>query len=322
MTDEENRIHRLGWISRNFRTKLLIFSIFAVAFILVAGLFMFVYIPPGHAGIFVDPATKSVSDSVVGPSWYIKMPWVEYKQIYIAVDTLGMWGDGTDPYADYPGVDSESSDLLTEEIDILMRWQLDPAKLRELYLSYPYFNWEDAIISSIAREEIRFKTKEFSAIETITKRDVIASELESAIIQRLKTEVSLHGAVINFELDLRDIKLPDAYTASIELKLIAEQDKLRAEFERERTLILANATAQAVIIQAYGESQAKIVVAEGIQQAIQMIIASSGLQASEEIAQLYIWAEAIREVASEIDILIITTGEDGIPIIYQIPPSS
>lgn len=314
-SDEEER-PRIMNILRALPILLIVFGlIFGVVFFFT----MFVNVPVGHSAVLVDPLTKTVSDPILGPTWAVKAPWVSAVDIYYAVDTLGMWGTGEDPFADYPGVKSFSKDQLEMDLDVMIRWRLDPDKISDLYKNYPNLNWKEKTIVSIVRQTIRFITKDYAAIETIEQRDIIAQVMQEEIQKKLNEEPSLAGALFGFEFELRNIGLPGVYTDAIEAKLVAEQQKIQAEFEKERILILANATAQQLIIEAEGMSEAKIIVAEGIQQAIEMIIESAGITSSEDIAQLYLWVEAIREIAPDIDVLIITTGEDGVPLIYQIP---
>jgi len=283
---------------------------------------MLINIEVGYAAILVDPLTNTVSEPILGPAWYVKAPWVQDIYIYYAVDSLGMWGDGTDPYADYPAVACFSKDQLEMQVDIMVRWKLDPSKLRELYMNYPNLDWKEKTIASIVRQTMRFITKNFTAIETIEKRDYIAQVMKDQILRNLQTEPTLADAISYFEFDLRNIGLPKKYMDAIEAKLVAEQAKMQAEFEREKILILANATAQEAIIKAQGEAQAKIIVANGTRQAIQMAIQAAGVTNSTRIAEIYLWVEALREIAPDVDVLIITTGEDGAPLIYQLPGNS
>ena len=316
MYDEEEARPRLANILRALPVLLIIFGIiFAVLFFFT----MFVNVPVGHSVVLVDPLTKNVSDPILGPTWAVKAPWVTAVDIYYAVDSLGMWGTGEDPFADYPGVKSFSKDQLEMDLDIMIRWRLDPDQIRELYLNYPSLNWKERTIVSIVRQTIRFISKDYAAIETIEQRDLIAQVMQDAVLQKLNEEKSLGNAITGFEFELRNIGLPDKYTTAIEAKLVAEQEKIQAEFEKERILVLANATAQQAIIEAAGLSEAKIIIAEGTQEAISMIIESAGISSSEEIAQLYLWVEVVREISSDVDVLIITTGEDGVPLLYQIP---
>jgi len=283
---------------------------------------MFVNVPVGYGLILVDPLTKSVQGPILGPTWYLKAPWVQGVLVYYAVDSLGMWGDGTDPYADYPSVKCFSSDQLEMTVDVMVRWTLDPEKLLNLYRNYPNLNWKDKTIASIVRQTMRFVTANFTAVETVEKREYIAAVMKEEIWRRLQSEATLAGAISYFEFDLRNIGLPSRYTSAIEAKLVAEQQKLQAEFERSRILILANASAQEQIIKAEGTAKAKIIIANGTKEAIRMAIEAAGITNSSRIAELYLWVEALKEISPNVNVLIITTGETGVPIIYQLPTNS
>ncbi|RJS88845.1 zinc-ribbon domain-containing protein [Candidatus Bathyarchaeota archaeon] len=283
---------------------------------------MFVNVPVGYGLILVDPLTKSIQGPILGPTWYLKAPWVHGVLIYYAVDSIGMWGDGTDPYADYPAVKCFSSDQLEMTVDVMVRWKLDPDRLLDLYRNYPNLDWKDKTIASVVRQTMRFVTANFTAVETVEKREYIAAVMKDEIWKRLQAEETLAGAIAYFEFDLRNIGLPPQYTAAIEAKLVAEQQKLQAEFERSRILILANASAQEKIIKAQGEAMAKIIVANGTREAIRMAIEAAGITNSSRIAELYLWVEALKEISPNVNVLIITTGETGAPIIYQLPTNS
>jgi len=309
-----------------FRSFLKAAAIAILASIIVISAFfssaMFVNVPVGYGLILIDPLTKSIQGPILGPTWYLKAPWVQGVLVYYAVDSLGMWGDGTDPYADYPAVRCFSRDQLEMTVDVMVRWKLDPAKLLDLYRNYPNLNWKDKTIASVVRQTMRFVTANFTAVETVEKREYIAAVMKDEIWRRLQSEATLAGAISYFEFDLRNIGLPPSYTSAIEAKLVAEQQKLQAEFERARILILANASAQEQIIKAEGTARAKIIIANGTREAIRMAIEAAGITNSSRIAELYLWVEALKEISPNVNVLIITTGEAGAPIIYQIPTNS
>ena len=81
-----------------------------VSFLGVFFLAMWVNVPVGNAAVMVDPMGGKISGPVIGPTWATKAPWVSAVQIKVAVETLGMWGDGYDPTADFPTVKSFSKD--------------------------------------------------------------------------------------------------------------------------------------------------------------------------------------------------------------------
>ena len=316
MTFEERTPSQLKTV---FGGVMIIILIGVVAFGLLFAFTMFASVGVGYAVVLVDPWAKSVSEPIVVPTWIVKAPWVQSVNIMVATDTLGMWGDGTDPSADLPTVKCFSRDQLEMTIDIMVRWRLDVSKLKELYLSLPQKNWKNDVIASIAREQIRLVTKDFTTIETIEQRDYVTQIIRDAIWNKVDTEVSLAGAITSFEFELRNIGYPLKYTSAIEDKLVTEQQKKQAEFEREKIIILANATAQKVIIEANAEAEAKVVVANGTREAIELILEASGgdVSNSTRITELYLWVETMKQIAPDIDLFLMTTGEDGIPIIVQ-----
>jgi regulator of protease activity HflC (stomatin/prohibitin superfamily) len=268
---------------------------------------MVVGIGVGHAVVLVDPVSKSVSDSILGPTYAVKAPWVSAVDVYYATDSF----EDTVPCF--------SSDQLEMEIGVLLRWSLNPEKIRDLYSNYPNMNYKETAIQSILEETIRLITKNYTALETIEFRDIVRNEVETSVLNELQTEVSLAGALTHFEFDLKNIGYPEKYTSAIEDKLVAEQQKIQADFEREKILILANATAQEVIIKASGEAEAKVIEANATRQAIELVLKSVGQDGNEtRIAELYLWVQALQRIAPEIEILIV--GADGVPVL--IPTNS
>ena len=282
-----------------------------VASILLLSTTVFVVVGVGYVLLIADPITRTVSDVVaVGPSWYFKLPWQTAVPIYYATDT----------YEDV--IPTFSRDQMEMKIQVLIRWSLDPTQTRELYMNYPTLAYKVKAIESIMEETVRLVTKNYTVIETIEFREMVTHRIQEAVLKAVKEEPSLADALIHLELDLKNIEYPAKYTSAIEDKLVAEQMKIQAEFERDRVIILANGTAQGAIIEAKGQARAKIIVADSIKQAIQMISESAGITNSTRIAELYMYLEALKQIAPEINVLIITTGEGGIPIIYQIPSNS
>jgi len=265
---------------------------------------------------------------------FAKAPWAYTETIYIGTDTLGMWGDGTDPYADMPAIHSLSSDGLAFDVDIMLRWSLDVNKVRYLYIAYPQKNWKFEVIGSAIREAVRNTVSDFTAIDIIENRTVVAQRI-LAVVQHTMQEktASLLNALINVETEFRDIIPPPSFLAAIEAKLNAEQSMLQAEYEKERmielaegekatTILLAEAEAQKLIVEASGTAEARVVIANSTKQAIQLIVESAGGYNATEIAELYLTLEALKEMAltSNRILFFITTGTDGMPLIIPIQP--
>lgn len=303
MEGEEGRSYGVSTRVIALISVLALFFIFMIVF----GLVMVFQVGVGHAVILVDPLTQSTSEPILGPTYAIKAPWVSAVNIYYATDTF----EDTIP--------SFSSDQLEMEIGVLARWSLDPEKIRDLYNNYPNLNYKKQAIESIMQETIRLITKNYTALETIEFRDIVRDQVQRAVLNELDAEPSLAGALTSFELDLKNIGYPAKYTSAIEDKLVSQQQKIQAEFEKDKILILANATAQEVIIKAAGEAEAKVIEANATKEAIELILGSVGQNGNQtRIAELYLWVQTLQRIAPDIDILII--GTDGIPVL--IPTNS
>jgi regulator of protease activity HflC (stomatin/prohibitin superfamily) len=280
---------------------------------------MWVNVPVGNAVLMVDPISGKISDPTLGPTWAVKAPWVRGVQITVAVDIIGMWGDGTDRTADFSTVKSFSRDQLEMEIDIMMRWRLNPANIKQLYENLPQKNWKTDVIASIAREQVRIVTKEFSTIETIEQRDFVAQTMRDAVWDKLRTAAPLAGAITDFEFELRNIGYPSKYTTAIEEKLVAEQQKIQAEFEKQIVIINATANAEKITIEAAAKANATVIEANATKEAIELVLEAAGVESSNEtrVAELYLVVQTLQKIAPDIDMLIM--APDGTPILLPSP---
>ncbi len=306
MGENEKRAYGYRPIWSLKKTGLVLLAVILIIFTVMFAVTMVVSVGVGHAVLLVDPVSKSISESILGPTYAIKAPWVSAVDIYYATDSY----EATVP--------SFSSDQLEMQIQVLVRWSLDTNKIRDLYNNYPRMNYKTAV-ESILEETMRLITKNYTALETIEFRNVVRDEIEATVLEELQTEPSLAGALMRLEFDLKNIGYPEKYTSAIEDKLVAEQQKIQADFERQRILILANATAQEIIIKASGEAEAKVIEANATREAIELVLESVGQSGNEtRIAELYLWVQALQRIGPEVEILIV--GADGIPVL--IPTNS
>ena len=270
----------------------------------------------GHVAVVIDPIGKKMwtvgdgTHAVV--SFFAKPPWARVVPVYVAVDKLEMWSeivDGELRTGDYPAIDALTKDGLAVEVDVMLRWRIDPARVLELYRNYPMLNYKMTTIASIVREVVRDTIVEYTAIETIEKRPEIGLVIAERLREALARDRTLAGAILLEEFDLREIALPEKFKAAIEEKLAAEQMMIAAFFR-----------AQAIITEAWGYANATIIRANATAEAIRLIAERCGLNATE-IAQLYLLVETLKEIAKEQGkvILLVVIGEQG-QYIIPIPP--
>jgi regulator of protease activity HflC (stomatin/prohibitin superfamily) len=264
----------------------------------------------GHALLVIDLRNGNIY-TVTGPSaGFLVDGSVAILGLIRTVDVYY----ATDVYED--SIPCFSSDQLEMNVTIQMRWQLDPNLLTELYRNYPKLDYEVTAIDSIMEETIRFVTKNYTTLQTIANRPLIAEQMQTAVQEKLLEEPTLSRALSYIRFDLKNVAYPAGYTLAIEQKLEAEQKQLQAEFERQRVLILANATAQELVIKALGEAEARIEVAKGTQEAIQRLIQAAGTEANTtRIAELYIYTEALKTIAQYVQSLVIIQGGITTPLI-------
>jgi regulator of protease activity HflC (stomatin/prohibitin superfamily) len=318
---KENRFGKWGlhWVRVIPAFVLLIFLLISLfASIITVGV--------GEAALIIHPLAggdAKVSGPITGPAFgFYKNPYFLESSvvIYYEIDTLGMWGDGSDPYADFPAVAAFSRDQLEMQMDIMIRWSLDPSKLVDIYRKYPNLDYKDKVIASIAREQLRIITStQFSAIETIENRGLVADKIKAAILQKLATEPTLYGAILNFEFDLRNIEYPEIYTAAVEAKLAAEQQMKQAEFEKQKIIILAEADAEKVTINAQALANATVLQSMGKADAINFIANQTGIQ-SADLTKYFLWLETLREIKP--NFIYIMGQNQTSSFIYPLTPST
>lgn len=302
--------------------SVLIIIVLAVVFVGVVALNSWVSVGVGDAVLIVDATTGTIGDPILGASagffvnGFLRFAQLQYPvYIYYQMDSIGMWTEwtkegGEASRGEYPAIMGISKDGLEIEVDVLVRWSLNPDKVKSLYARYPGKNWKDVVIASIIREEVRHTISNFTAIEVIEKRAAIEDSLNQAIRTGLLGEPSLEGAIVEstLEVDLRDIDPSIEFVKAIEAKLAAEQAKIQAQFEYERALTLARA-----------EAESKIIVANGTKEAIDTIVSVTGETNSTRIAELYLTVEALKTIAPNAENFVVIWGAGETPVVYPIP---
>ena len=306
---------KLGMRLSRLKKVAVVVLIVVILLAVIIPLTMFRTVGVGYGAILVDPIGGTISSPIIGPAWFFKAPWVSDIHIYYAIDSVGMWSEG-EVKGDYPAITPISKDGLRIEVDLLVRWSLDYTKLKDLYQRFPNLDWKDRVVSSVVREIGRDLVGQYTAVEIIENRSIITKALSDEITASLYEEESLINALMNIEVDLRDIDPPVEFLQAIEAKIAAEQAKLQAEFEREKILILANASAAEKIIAAEGEASSRLIIANGTAESIRIIAEDLGMNATE-LTNLYLTLEALKEIAKTTQNFVVILGQDGLT--YLIP---
>jgi len=292
--------------------------IFLIAVVAILGMNSFTTVEVVHAKLVIDPITGKIEGPHLGEKWFFRAPWTRTMDIYYATLSTEMWTNNEldighkDRTGEYSAVKVLSKDGLDIEVDILIRYSLDPSKLIQLFQKYPDLMYERKAISSVVREDVRDVISNYLTLEIIEERETLSVEMTQKIVQSLSTTPSLVGALIDIQIDLRDIDPPASFKTAVAEKKKAEQQKLQAEHERETKLIQADATAQESILLASGLAEASIIQANATRQALETIT-------TQIPADIYYSLQQLEKIAPYVKFLILNSGDDGVPIYYQVP---
>ena len=166
-----------------------------------------------------------------------------------------------------------SKDAQTMDVSMTVQYQIDSSKAIEIANHYGNLDVLGNRIESISVEKAKSVLSAYSAMTIIETRATISPEVETVI----KESVNENYYVNIVAVVLTNIEFSDAFEKTVEDKMIAEQEKLKAEYEKQTALINAEKElkenkkkAEANLEIAKAEAQAQIEVAKAEAHAIQL----------------------------------------------------
>ena len=147
-----------------------------------------------------------------------------------------------------------TKDLQVVHTNIVVNYRLDGSKVAHVYKEFG-LELEDKILMPAVNESFKATTAHYNSEELVTKRD----EVSKAIHQALQTKVSKYGLIVS-EISLVNFGFSADYQAAIERKVIATQQKLKAEQDLQRIAI----EAEQAVAKAKGEAESIRIQAQAI----------------------------------------------------------
>ena len=145
---------------------------------------------------------------------------------------------------------SSSKDLQVVSTEVTLNYQLDAARVGEIYRTMRR-QYEPRIIQPYIQEAVKSVTANYNAEELITQRPAVKDELQSLLAERL---VPLGMNVV--QLSITDFQFSSAFQQAIEAKVTAVQQALeaenalaRVEFEAKQEVAKARAEAKGLELQ-------------------------------------------------------------------------
>ncbi len=203
----------------------------------------FTIISAGHQG--VQTTLGEVNMQTLGEGFHFVNPISNVNSVDVRVVK-----------ADLKNANASTRDMQSVHTDIVVNYRLDGAKIAHMYKEYG-LALEDKILLPATNEAFKAVTARYDSEELITKR----SEVSNAIHETIQEKVSKYGLIIN-ETSLVNFGFSAQYEAAIEQKVIATQQKLKAEQDLERIKVESDQR----IAKAKGEAESIRIQAQAIQQ--------------------------------------------------------
>lgn len=208
---------------------------------------------------------------------------------FYTIDLIDMISEGQ---TDYPPVVVLTKDGVEVTIDVSFTYRVNPDKFDVIVKNYPRIDYEEQRLVPVMRQTVRDIAARYSVEELITMRDRIAEEIDRVFRDRIAGDPTLSAIEIH-EVNLRNINLPGRIKTAIEEKIAKLQEKIAAEFERDRVLTLANATAQKSILEAEGEAKALLIRIESLRKALSTLY---NVTKDPEILRIYVYLEELQKL--------------------------
>ena len=145
-----------------------------------------------------------------------------------------------------------SSDAQTMDVAMTLQYQVMPDKVVDIATQYGTLDVLQNRIQAIVIEKTKAVLSSHTAMNIIANRAAISPEVEQAI----KAAIGENYFVSINTVVLTNIDFSDAFEKAVEDKMIAEQAKLKAEYDNETKIAKAEADAKALMIAAEAEAAA------------------------------------------------------------------
>ena len=183
-----------------------------------------------------------------------------------------------------------SADAQTMDVAATLQYQIIPDKASDIATQYGALATLQNRITSIATEKAKSELSKDKAMDIIANRAQMSPRVEEVIKNAIGE--SYHVNVI--AVVLTDITFTDAFESAVEQKMIAEQAKLKAEYENQTKVAQAEAEAEAKLKAAQAEIEIAEAQAEAKLKQAEYEIQIAEAKAQAKLKEIGAEAEALR----------------------------
>lgn len=230
----------------------------------------FATVPTGHTGIITT--FGKVENQTLEAGMHFKLPW----QKVINMDNRNQKSTLT--------LVCFSSDIQEVDVVYTVNYQIEKKNAQNIYktIGTDYFN---TVMTPRINEAVKKMVAHYDAESLIDSREKLSGEIYTELVADLSAyNVELVSASIE------NIDFTDAFTAAVEAKQVAAQNKLKAETEQEQANMEAEKAAERAKINAQATADAAKIAAEADAE-----VAKTKANAEAEVTKIAADAEAYRK---------------------------
>ncbi len=197
----------------------------------------FVIVGAGERGVVLN--FGAVQDNVLGEGLHFRIPIM---QKILKID-VRIHKSQTD-------AESVSKDLQDTKSTIAVNYHVAPEKVNKIYQSIGT-EYKDRIIDPAVQEVVKAITARYTAVELITQREKIRSEIKDLLKQRLIAYDILVDdfSIVNFRFSQQFEQAIESKQTAEQLALKAQRDLERIKIEAEQKIASAKAEAESLRLQ-------------------------------------------------------------------------
>lgn len=214
----------------------------AVILLIVLACNCFTSVPTGHTGIVTT--FGKVENYTLEAGMHFKLPW----QKVVKMDNRNQKSTLT--------LTCFSSDIQEVDVVYTINYQIEKQNAQNIYKSIgtDYFN---TVMTPRIQEAVKKMVAQYTAETLIDSREKLSGEIYNVLLADLA-----NYSVQVISTSIENIDFTDAFTAAVEAKQVAAQNKLKAETEQEQANMEAEMAAERAKITANAEAEvAKIAAA-------------------------------------------------------------
>lgn len=208
-------------------------------------------VPVGSTGVVVTLGqTQSMT---LGEGFHIKAPYITH---IVSMDNRIQKQEVS--------AAATSKDLQAVSTTIDVNFHLSPGNSNSMYQNIGQ-NYSEILLAPAIQESVKNVMAQYSAEQLITQRSTVSVSIR----EELENRMTEYGVIID-EFNITNFQFSAEFDAAIEAKQVAEQNKLKAQTEKEQRIIEAEAAAREKEVAAEAEANATLAKANAEAEAIRL----------------------------------------------------